>query len=438
MDANDISLDGTIEPVNAGGTITPPTGGNKGGDGDVTSLSGKTDIVDLTHNDGNNQVNDHTPNQPIVDGEKEKPGDTDSNNSSTGELTAGTVIEFDNKSYTVDANGNIVDKDGAIFKESKDVDAWLKENEEASDDDSKGDLTLASIQDKLGVTITDEEGKPVEFTDDADGITSYVNSVLELRSNEIQDATINKLYSDNPLLKQFNDYLVVNNGNPRGFGEIPDRSTIKLDKENVSQQESIIRMAAQEFGNKSLNDSYIKYLKDTGGLYDEAKNQLAGLVDKDVNTKKDIESKAEVARQKDQKDTLAYWKKVNDVVASKNIGGYKIPDSFIKTVDGTKITVTPTDFYDYLSKSKADETGNRLTQYQRDLSKLSPDEQLNKELIDSWLMFTGGSYKDLIDMAIKEEQVRVLKIKSKDVRTRSTIKINKPTNGKTDINDIML
>ena len=84
-----------------------------------------------------------------------------------------------------------------------------------------------------------------------------------------------------------------------------------------------------------------------------------------------------------------------------------------------------------------DEEGNVLTAYQRDLNNLSNEEALNKELLDAWLTFTGGSYKDLIDMAVKEDAVRKLVIKSKQQRSTRTVKINKPKSGKVDINDIL-
>ena len=41
-------------------------------------------------------------------------------------------------------------------------------------------------------------------------------------------------------------------------------------------------------------------------------------------------------------------------------------------------------------------------------------------------MFTGGTYKDLVNMAIKEHEVHKLIIKSKQQRSTRTIKINKP------------
>ena len=53
-------------------------------------------------------------------------------------------------------------------------------------------------------------------------------------------------------------------------------------------------------------------------------------------------------------------------------------------------------------------------------------------------MFTGGSYKDLVSMAIKEDQVRTLRMKAKNTKTSKTIKITPKSSDKVDINDIIL
>lgn len=299
-------------------------------------------------------------------------------------------------------------------------------------------LTLASIQEAIGITVTDANGNNIEFTDDAAGIKAYVNSVIDLKSNEIQQATINKFYQDNPLVKQFTDYVQLN-GTPRGFGEIPDRSGIVLDKDNTAQLEAVIRMAATEFGNKSLNDNYIKYLKDGGGLYDEAKAQLQALVEKDAAVRKDIEARAKAQREEEAKSVSDYWNKVNNVIDSRIIAGYKLPESFTKEVNGQKVIITPNDFYNYLSKAtETDTDGNKVTGYQRDLNKLTDDEYLNRELLDAWLMFTGGTYKDLIAMAVNEDKVRQLRVKSKEQRSAKTVKVIKKQGGKVDMNDIVL
>lgn len=198
-------------------------------------------------------------------------------------------------------------------------------------------------------------------------------------------------------------------------------------------------MAAQEFGNKSLNENYIKYLKDSGGLYDEAKQQLTALVEKDAAMRKDIEEQAEANRQAEQARINEYWQNVSKVIEGRIIAGYKLPESFTKEVNGQKVVYTPNDFYNYLNKAiEQDADGNIVTGYQRDLSKLTDEEYLNRELLDAWLMFTGGTYKDLIDMAVKEDNVRKLKIKSKEQRTAKSIKVIKKQSGKVNMNDIIL
>ena len=392
--------------------VTPLNGG------DVDDLSKKTTSVDESTTEPDNSGN----------GE----GGNDDDNSSTGELEAGTQVEYENATYTVAENGDLVDKDGKVFKQASEVKDWIKSLEQEPDNT----FSIASIQQALGTEIVDEQGNPVEFTNDAAGVQAYVNAVIDLKSNELQQGAINKLYAENPLLKQFQDYVTLN-GSPAGFGELPDRSGIEIEKDNVAQQEAIVRMAAKEFGNKSLNDNYIKYLKDTGGLYDEAVAQLKSLQEKDENLRNDIASRAEAARQQELEELNTYWNKVNDVIKSRLIAGYKLPESFVKEVNGQKQTLTPNDFYNYLSRqTEVDADGNRITAYQRDLNNETDDDLLSRELLNAWLMYTGGTYKDLIDMAVKEEQVRVLKLKAKESTKSKTVKLIKPQ-GKVDKNDIV-
>ena len=406
-----------------------PNPDNSNNQEDTTPLDGSHDKEDLTGKDGNQNLKDNNQNN--------KDSNSNDADSSTGELTEGDSIEFEGVTYTVDATGNLVDDKGNIFKEAKDVKSWIS-SMDVSNDQNDSDFNLNSIQEALGITVTDDNGNPVEFTNDAEGVKSYVNSVIDLKSKDIQTATINKLFADNPLLKEFTDYVQLT-GSPQGFGELPDRSGIEIDKNNINQQEAIIRMAAQEFGNKSLNENYIKYLKDSGGLYDEAKQQLTALVEKDAAMRKDIEEQAEANRQAEQARINEYWQNVSKVIEGRIIAGYKLPESFTKEVNGQKVVYTPNDFYNYLNKAiEQDADGNIVTGYQRDLSKLTDEEYLNRELLDAWLMFTGGTYKDLIDMAVKEDNVRKLKIKSKEQRTAKSIKVIKKQGGKVNMNDIIL
>lgn len=423
MEENTIDFEGNADVKPAGNANENPANQE-----DVTGLNGDT-VADVTGKD-------NTTNQ-VQDNDNKVEDDNTNENSSTGELEVGTEVEFDGNIYTVADNGDLVDKDGKVFKSAKDVDKWLKENN-ASDSTDNEPLSFASIKEAVGIDVLDNNGNSIEFTDDAEGVKNYVDSVIALKAKDIQEGAINKLFTEIPLVKQFIDYLQVN-GTPRGFGDIPDRSGIQLDKDNSAQLEAVIRMAAKEFGNKSLNETYIKYLRESGSLYDEARNQLDALVGKDKAYRKELEAQAKAAREQEQREINEYWQGVSDTIAKRVIGGYKLPDSFVKEVNGQKITLTPDDFYSYVADAIVDEeSGNRMTGYQRDLNRLSNEEALNKELLDAWLMFTGGSYKDLIDMAVKEDKVRRLIIKSKEQRSTRTIKVNKPTQSKVNPDDIVL
>lgn len=379
-----------------------------------------------------------------TDGNKDNPDDKDKNNPddkdddkdkdgnkpqpsnpSTGGLEQGTNVEFEGVTYTVDKDGNLVDADGKVFKEAKDVDEWIKSLEV---DEPGAEVNIENIRKAMNIDITDDEGNPVEFTDDIDGIKNYINSAIELRSNEVAQAAVNKVFVDNPILKQFVDYLTVNNGDPHGFGERPDRSGITVDEKSEEQQIAIIKTAAKEFGNASLNDNYIKYLKDSGGLYDEAKVQLANLQAADKKRDEAYAQEAEAQRKKEEESTLAYWKDIKETVTNRKIGNYTLPETFVRTVNGQKITTTPNDFFDYLYKQTKDADGNVATAYQRALAAKTAEQERDEELLSAWLTFTGGTYEDLVKMAINKEQVKTLKLVAKGNKGHGAVRITKPAN----------
>lgn len=430
MPDNGIDFEGSV----AQGAAANANGNNQQQE-DKTPLDGGQNN-DITGKDGNKPDGNNANQNNSGDDNGNQGGNNNDGNLSTGELQPGTEIQYGDDIYTVSDNGDLVDKDGKVFKEAKDVDAWLKENN-ATDTDDNDALSIGAIKEAVGLSVLDKDGNEIEFTNDAAGVKSYIDNVIALQARDIQQGAINKLYEDNPLLKQFIDYVQLN-GSPRGFGEIPDRRGIKLDKDNQNQLEAVIRMAAQEFGNKSLNDSYIKYLKESGALYDEAKTQLAALVEKDNAYRKELELKAQAAREEEERSVAEYWKDIANIISNRVISGYKLPETFVKEVNGQKITVTPADFYRYISVTKQDANGNSMTDYQRDLQNLTPEEHVNKDLLNAWLTFTGGSYKDLIDMAVKEDKVRRLVIKSKENRNTRTVKVVKANQGKVNPEDIVL
>lgn len=373
------------------------------------------------------------PQEPQEPKEPKEPKEPQDNNS-IGDLNVGDSIEFEDNVYTVAENGDLVDKDGKVFKPAAEVKDWLATLEVPDNDE----ITIDNIREAFPQDIVDDNGNPVEFENSVEGIKSYMTAVVEQRVKEAEEAAINTLYANNPLLKQFKDYVDVT-GSYEGFGQLPDRESWEVNKDNEAQQESIIRMAATEFGNKSINDSYIQYLKDSGSLYDVAVEQLDALKEKDKKLREDIAAQAEEARQAQQKEVTEYWNKVNNIIKSRTIAGYKVPDSITKEIDGKKVILTPDDFYNYLYKQTyTNAKGQKISAYQKDLEEKSDDEFINNELINAWLMFTGGSFKDLAQMAVKENEVRKLKLVSKQHKAASPVKVNKKTPSKLNPDDILL
>lgn len=422
MPVNNIDFEGADITTGAiNNNTNPDASDNKD---DVTHLNG-SDVDDITNSE-----------QDTVDTVSEEEVDSNENEESTNSLTVGDQIEYNGNTYTIVDNGDLVDEKGNVFKEASSVKQWLEENDIVENEESTFDI--AELQKEVGVEIKDENGNAVEFENTSNGVKQYVNSVIDLKSKEIQEATINRFYSNNPLVKQFVDYVNLT-GTARGFGDIPDRSGITIDEGNEAQQIAVIKMAANEFGNKTINDNYIDWLRESGNLYSYAKEQLSALIDKDKQVRKNIEEQANIKQKEELEQLNEYWNKVKGVINSRVIGGYKIPENFTRNINGKNVICNSNDFFNYISNAcYEDENGNRMTGYTKSLNELTDEEYLNRELLDAWLMFTGGSYKDLVDMAIKENEVRKLVVKSKQSRSAKTVKVVKKQSGKADINDIIL
>ena len=371
-------------------------------------------------NDNPNNVNDNPDNANKDNNDNPDKKDDNGDN----KLVEGTVIEVGEEKYTVDANGNIVDKDNNIFKEAKDVDAWLKEFDKVEDNDDK-EISISSIQNAVGVEITDDNDKPIEFENTTEGIKAYIDAVIETSKEEVQEAAINTLYQKYPILNDVLNYYIANGNSLEGFGQVPDRSGIVIDNTNEAQQEAIIRAAWNEQGRKGDVESYIGYLKSSGTLLATAQEELAALQESDAQYRKELEEEAE-RKENERIETLQkYWNGVHDVIKTRQIAGYQIPEQIIITRNGQKLSVTPEDFFNYIYR--VDEEGHSA--YERDLAKQTPESRRDDEILRAYLTFVGGNYSNLVNMAINKEKVATLKLRAKE-RSASTVRITKPTTTK--------
>ena len=90
--------------------------------GDSAGTQGNNQIEDKTNlhgDDGATALETKTAPAPIEEtADATKAASNEDGNTSTGEIEVGTIVEYDGKSYTVDANKNLVDSDGKVFKTS--------------------------------------------------------------------------------------------------------------------------------------------------------------------------------------------------------------------------------------------------------------------------------------------------------------------------------
>ena len=371
-------------------------------------------------------VNQNQPNNNEENSNEENPNEKDKENPNEEDikLEEGNTVTVEDKTYTVDKDGNLVDDKGNIFKKAEEVKDWLKE---FSVDETKDDeINLDNIQKALDYEVTDEDGNPITYENNIEGVKAYINDVIETSKLEHYETAINTLYQKYPILQEVLNYYIANGNSLEGFTETPDRSNITIDDTNEEQQIEIIKTLWKEQGIKGDVTQYINYLKNASILTSTAKEALDTLKSIDAENKKAYEEEAERRKQESYEAEVEHWTNIKNIIDSKEIAGYKIPDSITISRNGQKISVTPNDFFNYIYRVD----NENKSAYQRDLEAEEPSKRLNDEILRAYLKFTGGSYADLVNMAINQEKVNNLKLKAKQNANSKSIKINRTTNTK--------
>lgn len=405
---------GVTGTVGSDGNIIPPIDEPNNDDpknNNKTDGDGQNNNVDTTVNNTDDKNNNNNDNQ------------VDDNNLV---VEPGSVITIGEDTYTVDAEGNLIDKNNKVFKEAKDVKDFLKQFEVDDTDDKENAIDVAKIIEKVGFEVTDENDKPITFENTPDGVASYINEVLDAKRTEYAQAGVQQLIDKFPIVSDFLNYYVANGNSYEGFGQVRDRSTIVIDENNTAQQEAIVREAFKESGKVGSIDDYISFLKSTNRLLDAAKQDLATLQENDKRVKAEQAEAAQRKIEEDKKAEIAYWGKVKSAIDKKEIAGYKIPETILINKNGKQSAATADDFFNYLYQ--VDDKG--YSRYERELMETPEEEQLQNDLLRAYLKFTGGNYSNLVDLAIASEKTKTLRLKAAEQRRKSSIKITKPAANK--------
>lgn len=356
------------------------------------------------------------PNNPPADPNGGEPGGEPNKGS---ELVPGSEVEFEGNVYTVDENGNIVDSEGNIFKESKDVKSWIESLEQVNGNEDS--FSVKDIQEALGVELLDENNKPIEFEDSKEGIVNYVKQVIESAREEHYQTAMDTLFAKYPILDEVLTYYQANGGSLEGFNQVVDRSNIEVDENNEEQQINIIKLAWKEKGVRGDVDGYIAYLKSTGNLFKTAQDELDSLKEVDKTNKEHLRRQAAEAEEKRNKEIAQYWTDVESIIGSGKIAGYEIPENMTITREGKKLAVTRKDFFNYLYR--VDKNG--YSQYAIDIANTDPKEQIHDEILRAYLKFVGGNYSDLVKIAENKTKVERLRLTAKNNKT-NTIRVKTP------------
>lgn len=399
----------------------------------IDDINAKDNIADTSSTGGAKGKDDKPADNKAEDTDKQGKGSENKEEENATSYAAGTTIDIDDVTYTIDGVGNMVDPQGNIFKKAEEVNDYLKELQESAEEES-AEVDVNTIKKSIGIEVLDDNGKPIEFDNTPEGVAAYVNSVIELKKTEFAEAGVNKMLQTYPIVSDVLNYYIANGNSIEGFGEMKDRTGVVIDETNIDQHEAIIRESFKEFNRRGDVEKYIKYLKDSGELLNVAREELKALQDVDTETRKHNAEEAARIAQSQEKELQDYWDGVKSTIDKRVIGGYKIPETTIIERDGKKISVTPQDFFDYIYQ--VNEVGR--SRYEEALLKETPEQRRDDEILRAWLKFVGKGYNSLVEMAIADKEVNKLKFTSKARTSKQTVKINAPqSNNKSDIESII-
>lgn len=353
--------------------------------------------------------------------------DNQQQDSSMGEvkLSEGDTINVDGVDYTIDTEGNAIAADGTIFRTATELAELIAQN-------GSEPSVLNQLQTRFGSDFKDENGNPIVFDDNEEGIAAYVETIVQSRVKEAQIAAINNLFETYPQVEQVINHLKLN-GTLDDFVEIPDRSQITVSKDNEEQQAAFIREEWKLSGKKGDVNKFIDYCKNAGILYDtavESKEAVDSIYESRLAEQKAQVEAKEAAAAAEEK---AYWDNVEKTISKGELLGYSIPEQIQCNKDGKKVMLSRKDFLKYVS-TPVDSEGN--TAYMLDEAKVDSDARMQDDLLKAFLRFTGGDYASLVGMAVNKQKVLSIRTAAAQTTGKRTVIINsKGNNSKTVDND---
>jgi hypothetical protein len=298
--------------------------------------------------------------------------------------TTATAVEIDGVQYALDKDGNALDKDGKVHKTKAQLDALS-----AIDDE----LPLVDeIQAKSGYKLVDDKGNPKKYEDTPEGLLALATDIAAEKAR----TGIKKFFDAMPEVEDYAKHIQRGGTKEDYFkAQLSSWSNTKLDEKNETQLTSACVADLMATGmSKEQAEETAKMYKDTDKLKEFGKAAYTRLVQNE-QTQKAAADKAYNDKIADEAlKTENHWKAVEEVVKKGTLKHITIPETDREA------------FYAYIA---FDADGNGNSKATLDRAKMPTEVQLQLD----YLVYKGFDLKTLITNAVKSENVRRLRDRTK-------------------------
>lgn len=385
---NNDPLDDLLNGLNDGGDGQGGGGTGKGGntDGDGGKGTGQGQQGAGDGQGGGNQGG--------ADGNG---GDGGNGGAGSGNNDTPTLVTVDNIEYTLDKDGNALNKEGVVIYTKEQLDAFNPEDGNGGNGaGGNGDDELPLVDEvinTLGYQILDESGKPKTYEDNIPGLVAYIKDVVPKLVTE----GANQFLAQNAKVKKYYEHLATGGTDEQFFNVIKQTwKNVQFDDKNVVQHKDIIKHYLMKSGmdaeDAALNAESIGNTEKGATV---AKKYFDLLVTKETEEADAITQRYNDAVKKQEEDRRNYLKAVDEIVLKKG----QLHNFIIPEADRTK-------FIEYLFKANKDgKTQDQIDQ---------ENDPLEVELQLAYLRYKNFDIASLVKRSIKSEQTTGLRKRLSD------------------------
>lgn len=378
----------------------------------IVSTSNQNDTIDKSTDTSIpavpvNDTPTNTPDVPVT-----PTTDTLTDNEPVGDLIEGEIVEIDGVDYTIDKEGNAVSADGSKKTKSE----LTSLTSVVPDSSISSDFTWDDIRAELGVQPTDENGTPIEYTNDREGLKKYTLDSFKQYRVAIENDILTNFFEDNKDIHQAYIHK-IRTGSIEDFNAQPDWNDFDITNANEQELEQIYRAYRKSIGddNDTIED-LVSVAKTNKNLAIKAAAGKEYFVRRQEQEKAEADKIEQTTRRKEEDDAKAYWTNVKNTIDAGKVKiddvELTIPEVIKVTKGGTVKQYSKSDFYKYLTVPKTFEVNKQkvnATQYQYDKFLEDNARTHNHDVLDAFKTFVGGDLKQLIQRAVDTNKVNEVK-----------------------------